>query len=371
MIPQKSIKVKDKILNINKNLRGTMLMKKTFAAILAIVAMIPTGIVSAKDNITIKYNGTEIAFNEKNVVMNERTLVQLRPIAEALDLGIEYALDTGSVILSNEDSVVVFTQNSDIINVNGEDFTMDVPMIIHNNYSFVPVRDLVEPFGNTIVYDGDTETITIVSKTIAEEESVKDGNVLEDTKSEKNKKISTGSGDFDFAFFYQSQPELEFENNGRGYCWVCSYAMLFSGVCDEVITPLDIAKYNIDSGYSGIFMAGHEALARKFGLELVPALSEDSPYYGGFNTKNRGETTLNVASDDEAKAAICEALDNFPGGILVRYEGYPHTMMAVEYDEENIYFNDPAIKNGEHVTFDKTCLKNFNLSDISFVQAVR
>lgn len=348
-------------------------MKKLLAVIFALTTILPCASVSAQDEIAIKYKGAEIAFNEKSIVMNQRTLVQLRPIAEALELGIEYALNTGEVILSNADSVVVFKQNSDIVNINGYDVTMDVPMIVHNNYSFVPVRSLVEPFGNDIVYDGATKTITISPVDEAEYTDTEnlENNIPEQVTEEVVKKeIPSGSGKYPFPFYYQSMPELEFENNGRGYCWVCSYAMLFTGNSQEVITPLDVAGFNITSGFVGNFMAPHETLAQNFGFRFVPAISEDSPYFDGFNLKGRGETTLKITSDEDARAAICEALDKFPGGVLVRYEGYPHSMMAVSYDENNIYFNDPAKKEGEHLTFKETCLTNFALSDISFIQAV-
>ncbi len=327
-------------------------MKKILAVVLALLVMIHAGATFAEDDIAIIYNGTKIEFSEPNIVMNQRTLVQLRPIAEALDLGIEYAIESGSVILSNADSVVVFKLNSNIVDINGTESTMDVPMIAHNNYTFVPVRNLVEPFGNDIIYDGETKTITITTK-------------------EKIKAPIEFSREFKKVFFYQSQPELALENNGKGYCWACSYAMLFSSATGEVITPIDIANYNIANGFEGNFMAPHENIARNFGVELVPALSEDSQYYGGFNLKGRGETSLNITSDEETKAAICEALDNFPNGVIVRYEEYPHTMIAVDYDEEHIYFNDPAVAKGERIKFNQTCLKNYALSDISFMQAVK
>ena len=345
-------------------------MKKFFALILAVAVTMPLGVVSANDDIKIKYNGTEIVFNEESIVLNERTLVQLRPIAEALDLGIEYALESGTVILSDSNTVVEFRQNSNFVTINGNISMMDVPMIVHNNYSFVPVRTLVEPFGNDIVYDPGSKTITITPKVNNTYVGYNDTPIKEPVKPEP-KEISTGSGKYNFPFFYQSQPDVGFENNGRGYCWVCSYAMLFSGASDKVITPLDIANFNIEKGYSGNYMAGHESLARSFGFKLVPALSESSQYYGGFNLKNRGDTTLKVETDDDVRAALREILDNFPGGVIVRYEGYPHSMMAVDYDDNYIYFNDPGFKEGEYVTFDKTCLKNFKLSDISFVQAVK
>ncbi len=340
-------------------------MKKIFAICLLLLAFAPTQNVFAQEEIKVEYNGTPIMFNEKSIAINNRTLVQLRPIAEALDLGIEYTLDSGHVILSNADCVVTFQQNSDIIDVNGIEMKMDVPMIIHNNYSFVPVRNLVEPFGNEIVYNGETKVITITPKTINEEFTFNEEwyeESLEETYEPK---------EYIMPFYYQAQPEFEFENNGRGYCWVCSYAMLFSCSSGEEITPVDVAGYNIESGFVGNFMAPHELLVRNFGLELVPALSEDSQYFGGFNLKGRGETSLIVETDEDVVAAISEALQNFPAGILVRYDGYPHTMVAVAVDGGKIYFNDPAVRNGERILFEETCLKKFKLSDISFIQAVK
>ncbi len=335
-------------------------MKKIMAAILAMLISMPAGVAFAEEDIAIFYNGTQITFSEKNIVMNQRTLVQLRPIAEALDLGLEYAMESGSVILSNAESVVIFKLDSNIVNVNGNEITMDVPLIAHNNYTFVPVRNLVEPFGNEIIYDGKTNTITITTKKEA----------IEEIPNIPKAPIEFAR-EFKKVFFYQSQPEFTFENSGRGYCWACSYAMLFSSLSEEAITPLDIANYNIANGFAGNFMSPHETIARDFGFELVSALSEESQYFGGFNLRGKGETSLIITSDEDAKNAICEALDNFPNGVIVRYEGYPHSMVAVDYDEEKIYFNDPAKAKGEHIPFEQTCLTNFALSDISFIQAAK
>lgn len=335
-------------------------MKKIIFWLAASFVFFAWGTAYAQTDISIIYESEELVFNEKPILVNNKTLVQLRPIAEALDLGIEYEMETGTVYLSNEDGFVGFTQGSNIAYINDEKFLMDAPMTIHNDYTFVPIRDLVEPFGYNINYDGETKTVEILSAAEYEKQ--------ENTPVEIEV-ISTGSGEYEHTFYYQSQPELEFPGNGRGYCWVCSYAMVFSNLSEKIITPNEVAQYNIDAGYSGNFMAGHKDLARKFGTELVPAISESSPYYGGFNVRNRGETVVICQTDEDAKNAIREALDKFPCGVIVRYDGYPHSMVAVSYDEEHIYFNDPAIKSGEHIPFEQTCLAGLNLSDISSIQA--
>ena len=146
--------------------------------------------------------------------------------------------------------------------------------------------------------------------------------------------------------------------------------MLLSDVTKTKLTPLDIAEINITNGYNGNFMSGHTSIAANFGCKLVPALSENSPYFGGFGNLKRGETDLVIETDKDAYNALCEALDNFPQGVIARFEAYPHSMVAVGYDDNDIYFNDPGIKDGEHKKLSETCLKNYSLSDLSYIQAI-
>ena len=116
-------------------------------------------------------------------------------------------------------------------------------------------------------------------------------------------------------YFYQAQPEIALPENGKGYCWVCSYAMMFSNMLKTVITPMEIAQYNIDRGYAGNYIAGHADLALSYGLRHIPAISEDSPYYVGFNVRNRGETEVFCETDEDARIVMREAIDKFPQGV--------------------------------------------------------
>ena len=81
------------------------------------------------------------------------------------------------------------------------------------------------------------------------------------------------------------------------------------------------------------------------------------------------------------RAALREALLLHPEGVMVRYAGYPHTMVAVAYEGDIILFNDPAPSTSgaysdtgkyQAVPFAKTCVaaKGFKLSDITFIQAI-
>jgi len=274
-----------------------------------------------------------------------------------MNLEIEYEPKGAKVILCDGATEVRFAVNSDISYINGEKKEMDVEMAVKDDYTFIPVRYLAEPFGYQISYDEETKTVNISIP-------------REKTLAQLRDKIRTGSGKYPSTYYCQSQEDMALENNGKGYCWVCSYAMLLSDVTKTKLTPLDIAEVNIQSGYSGNFMSGHTSVAANFGCMLVPALSENSPYFGGFGNLKRGETDLLIESDEDAYNALREALDNFPSGVIARFEAYPHSMVAVDYDENDIYFNDPGIKNGEHKKIYETCLKNYSLKDLSYIQAI-
>ena len=350
-----------------------MNLKKLCVAVLASVLICAGAF--AQGEVAVNYDGKPVNFDVNPIIRNDKTLVQLRPIADALGLGISYIQETGQVFLTGGGVTVVFTNNSDIIKVNGQDVKMATPVCNYMDYTFVPVRDIAEPFGKVIVYNAYTRTVDINSPSgdgyWYSDGSHSAGVIVRPAVNEQlpSREVSTGGGQYSSVFYYQGQPDLGLENNGRGYCWVCSYAMLITNVTGSQVTPIDIANVNIANGYSGSFMF-HSAIMSGFGCEFVPALPESSPYFGGYNDKKKGDTALIVNSDGDVVNAVAEALSLHPEGVMVRYEGYPHTMLAVSVENGVIYFNDPALPEGEHIPFEKTCLKGYKLTDISYIQAM-
>ncbi|MBE7015491.1 MAG: copper amine oxidase N-terminal domain-containing protein [Ruminococcaceae bacterium] len=331
--------------------------------------------VYAQGNVVVRYDGKLVNFTESPIIRNDKTLVQLRPIADALGIGIVYVNETKQVYLYGQGVTVVFTNNSDIIKVNGRDVKMAAPVCNYKDYTFVPVRDIVEPFGKAVDYNPATKAVDINTPG-------NDGYWYSDGSHSSGmlvrpgavdplpiRDVSSGNGQYSSSFYYQGQPDLGLENNGKGYCWVCSYAMLITNVTGQKVTPIDIANVNIENGYSGCFMF-HSAIMNRFACKFVPALPETSPYFGGYNTKKKGDTSLVVNSDEDVIRAISEALTLHPNGVMVRFEGYPHTMLAVSCENGVIYFNDPALASGEHIPFENTCLKKYKLTDISYIQAM-
>lgn len=177
----------------------------------------------------------------------------------------------------------------------------------------------------------------------------------------------------DNTFYYQSDSSWNFERNGRGYCWVCCYAMIINNISDENVTPPDVAYVN-SLHNDDPAMCYHHDIISTFGMEFEPAVAMDSIYFKDYEEYS-GRTTLNATTEEDIKNALKEALNRNPEGILVRFEGnFVHTIVATHYDENYIYFSDPAFKdNASNIKFSETYngKNGYSLTDIQFVQAIK
>ncbi len=325
---------------------------------------------------SVLFNGRELRFDNDPVVIDGSTLVEVRPLAKAFGASVKWSNNTQSVRLTKNDVGVVLKMDYDIMTKSSlsseeddfEQLSLAVAPQLIDDVAYVPVRDIADAFGASVDWDDET------------------GDILISTGSYDYSSRSSASRSSDFkgnsghTFFFQNQSDWELPDYGSGYCWTCSYAMLISDVTGKVVTPNDVADVNEEKGGSGSYCY-HWDIADEFGVEFVPALSESSPYYGGRDS-NSGGTLINNENGDEYVAieAIKEALDLHPEGVMVRYADYPHTMVAVGYDGDEIYFNEPMrlageymdSSNKENVTFDETCVgkRGISIADITFIQAL-
>lgn len=311
---------------------------------------------AAENDIKLSCNGELLDCVQPPVVQNGRTLVPVRTVCDALGLDVDWDNETETIRICDELNLVTLNIGVSQIDVNDEVSALEAAPEIINGVTCVPIRAVVEPFGAFVGWNGKTRTVIISDSPV------------EDVIEPQN----TAKGISGHSFYIQPDPEWGFASNGRGYCWVCSYAMVLSDLTDTRITPKDVADYNLSAGTgNGSYMASHWGIAANFGAQLVPALDESSAYFKSYDSARRGATYLNIQSDDDVRAALAEALSRNPHGVMVRFEGYPHTIVAVGYENGKIYFNDPAAENMENVEFSGTCLaRSFKLTDISYIQAL-
>lgn len=348
-------------------------MKRLFAIFIVILIVSSSSAVLANTDtpVNIAVNGNLINFSEKPFIRDGVTYVGLKEISSKLSLSYMSFNPHDSIVVSSKTASICFTPSaeyatvSDLTGSSDAEFIfrkLSAPPIFVMDTLYVPARDIASVFGYSLSYNSATGTVYFGYAPEA---------ISEQTLTKANS----------LSYYFQNQAEFNLPSFGGGYCWTCSYAMLITNLTGKIVTPNDVAWVNISKGSEGSYCY-HSDIANTFGFKFVSALPPESPYFAGRDSISGGTYINNPMNDDNVvRSALREALTLHPEGVLVRYAGYPHTMVAVAYEGEIILFNDPAPSTSnaysdkgkyQAVPFSKTCLgtKGFKLSDITFIQAI-
>ena len=114
------------------------------------------------DEIKVIVNGTTLAFDQPPIVVDGRTLVPLRAIFEALGATVEWDAPVQAVYAERNGTFVTMQIGHDILYKNSdEEIKLDVPPQIVNGRTLVPARAVAESFGADVKWDANTRTVTI------------------------------------------------------------------------------------------------------------------------------------------------------------------------------------------------------------------
>lgn len=142
-------------------------MKKKLSIVLLslVMAFNTCGIVGyADDGITVTLNGDKIDFDVQPQLINDRTMVPLRKIFEAMGAYVDWYGDTQTVVATKDDKVVTAKIDDTKLYINDEVKTLDVPPMIIDGRTLVPARFVAESFGANVDWDGATQTVVIMTK---------------------------------------------------------------------------------------------------------------------------------------------------------------------------------------------------------------
>lgn len=109
----------------------------------------------------ITTNNVEAALDVPAQIIGERTMVPLRAIFEALGASVEWDDATKTVTSVKGETTVKLTIGDNAIYKNGEAKELDVPAQIVDDRTLVPVRAIAESFDANVGWDGPTQTVTI------------------------------------------------------------------------------------------------------------------------------------------------------------------------------------------------------------------
>lgn len=140
-------------------------MKKYISFLLAITIIFSCFNVYAQEikpaNVKVLLNEQELTFEQEPVIVNDRTLVPLRAIFEALGAEVEWDGKTRTVTATRDHDIVKLTIDDLMAFKNEEAITLDAPPIIVEGHTMVPARFIAESFGLEVGWNGNSRIITI------------------------------------------------------------------------------------------------------------------------------------------------------------------------------------------------------------------
>jgi hypothetical protein len=137
--------------------------------ILTLVAMLILSICNVKSKaceapITVKHNDVTIPFpKEQPQFYKNRILLPLRQTSDIFGLTTTWNAKTKTATLVNADNskVIKVQMNSNIVFINGNEMTIDVPALNIDGRLFVPVRFMSGILNEYITYNSATRTLNI------------------------------------------------------------------------------------------------------------------------------------------------------------------------------------------------------------------
>lgn len=113
------------------------------------------------DSINVTVDGEQVQFDVPPMIDNGRTLVPLRAIFERLGAEIAWDGATKTITATKDSTDVVLQIGNSTANVNGVNIELDVPAKIVNGRTLVPVRFVSEAMGSVVGWNGTTKTVEI------------------------------------------------------------------------------------------------------------------------------------------------------------------------------------------------------------------
>ena len=117
---------------------------------------------------TIYVDGEKLVTDVEPFIEEDRTMVPMRAIFEAVGASVTWDQDTQTVISIKNDeatqNVVVLQIGNTSAFVNSESVALDVPAKVINDRTFVPLRFVMESLNANVDWDTDTFTVTVTTK---------------------------------------------------------------------------------------------------------------------------------------------------------------------------------------------------------------
>lgn len=123
--------------------------------------------VSAQSNVRVYLNGEKIAFDVQPQIINGRTMVPMRKIFEELGAIVGWFEDNQEIWANRGDTTIRMNIGYPVMYRNIKDIYLDVVPQLVNGRTLVPVRAIAESFDADVQWDGNTNSVLITVDDLA------------------------------------------------------------------------------------------------------------------------------------------------------------------------------------------------------------
>ena len=139
-------------------------MKKILLLAVALTASLLTSSLAFADGLSVEINGSKV--DTDSIVMNDRTLVPVRTISEALNCDIAWDGDTKGVnIYKNNRIYTMWLEHNTAFKLSPTSlegfYDLDTPPIIINDRTMLPLRAIGELLGAEVGWNDETKTASL------------------------------------------------------------------------------------------------------------------------------------------------------------------------------------------------------------------
>ncbi|MDW7672481.1 MAG: stalk domain-containing protein [Bacillota bacterium] len=144
--------------NVQKSKRGCMI----FLSVVLLLIPLTAG-VSAQPAIQIEIDGQPLVTDVSPVIEDGRTLVPVAHLLRALGAEVNWDGDSRTVTITQDDTTILLTIDSQTALINGQATQMQVPARILNSRTLVPLRFVAENLEANVEWDGVNRMVRVTT----------------------------------------------------------------------------------------------------------------------------------------------------------------------------------------------------------------
>ncbi len=142
---------------------AVLILSVTLCGFVTTGTVYAAGTAANEGNIEVTLDGELLSFDVPPTIIGGRTLVPLRVIFEALGATVDWNSATKTVTGIKDSTKISLKVNSNVAYVNSNTVRIDVPATVINGRTLVPARFIAESLGTDVEWIKSTRTVTIVS----------------------------------------------------------------------------------------------------------------------------------------------------------------------------------------------------------------